>query len=81
MEFARNILIWATCLKHKTVFRIKSLRSDLFCHHMESTLATYQFLNDQQMLAFLCWSDTHVSNFVSTAVGQNRPRDSCHLVC
>jgi len=45
MEFAKNVRIWATCFEHKTVFRFAFLRSDLFCHHMESTLATYQFLN------------------------------------
>ncbi|SFU23956.1 hypothetical protein SAMN05192563_102426 [Paraburkholderia aspalathi] len=43
-EFARNVLTWATCFEYKTVFRFAFLRSDLFCHHMKSTLATYQFL-------------------------------------
>jgi hypothetical protein len=45
MEFAKNVLIWAACFRHKTVFRFTFLRSDLFCHHMESTLATYRSLN------------------------------------
>jgi hypothetical protein len=45
MEFAKNVLISAACFRHKAVFRFAFLRSDLFCHHGESTLATYQFLN------------------------------------
>jgi hypothetical protein len=45
MEFAGNVLISATCLKHKTVFRFAFLRSDLSRHHIEITQATYQFLN------------------------------------
>jgi hypothetical protein len=35
MEFAMNVLISATCLKHKTVFRFAFLRSDLSRHHIE----------------------------------------------
>jgi hypothetical protein len=80
MEFARNVLIWAACFRHKIVFRFPFLRSDLFCHHLESTLATYQFLKAQQMPGLLCRPNTHVAHFVSTVVGQNRPRDSCDLV-
>ena len=45
MEFAKNVLIWAACFRRKAVFRFAFLRSDLSCHHTESTLATYQFLN------------------------------------
>jgi hypothetical protein len=41
MEFAKNALIWAACFRHKSVFRFAFLRSDLFRHHMDSTLATY----------------------------------------
>ena len=41
MEFAKNALIWAACFRHKSVFRFTFLRSDLFRHHMDSTLATY----------------------------------------
>ena len=44
MEYAKNVLISAACFKHKAVFRFAFLRSDLFCHHWESTMATYQFL-------------------------------------
>jgi hypothetical protein len=42
MEFAKNVLIWAACFRHKSVFRFAFLRSDLFRHHMDSTLATYR---------------------------------------
>jgi hypothetical protein len=45
MECAKNVLISAACFRHKAVFRFAFLRSDLSCHHTESTLATYQFLN------------------------------------
>jgi hypothetical protein len=45
MEFAKNVHISAACFRHKAVFRFAFLRSDLSCHHTESTLATYQFLN------------------------------------
>ena len=44
MECARNVLISAACFKHKGVFRFAFLRSDLFCHHGESTIATYRFI-------------------------------------
>jgi hypothetical protein len=44
MEYARNVLISAACFRHKAVFRFAFLRSDLFCHHWESTIATYRFL-------------------------------------
>jgi hypothetical protein len=45
MEFAKNVLISVTCFVHKGVFRFAFLRSDLSCHHWESTLATYQLFN------------------------------------
>ena len=44
MEYARNVLISAACFRHKAVFRFALLRSDLFCHHGESTIATYRFI-------------------------------------
>jgi hypothetical protein len=44
MECARNVLISAACFRHKAVFRFAVLRSDLFCHHRESTIATYRFI-------------------------------------
>jgi hypothetical protein len=45
MEFAKNVLIWAACFRHKSVFRFTFLRSDLSRHHMDSTLATYRSPN------------------------------------
>jgi hypothetical protein len=68
MECAKNVLIWAACFKHKAVFRFAFLRSDLFCHHMESTLATYQFLNVPSLI-LLRSSHTDVIRFVTALVG------------
>jgi hypothetical protein len=45
MEFAKNVLIWAACFRHKSVFRFTFLRSDVFRHHMDSTQATYRSSN------------------------------------
>lgn len=45
MEFARNVLISATCLKHKAVFRFAFLRSDLSRHHIEINLGNLPVLN------------------------------------
>jgi hypothetical protein len=45
MEFARNVLIWATCFKHKAVFRFAFLRSDLSRHHIEINPSNLPVLN------------------------------------
>ncbi len=68
MECAKNVLIWAACYRHKAVFRFAFLRSDLFCHHMESILATYQFLNVPSLI-LLRSSHTDVILFVTALVG------------
>ena len=79
MECAKNVLISAACFRHKAVFRFAFLRSDLFCHHMKSTLATYQFLNVPGVI-LLRSSHTDVICFVGALVGKYGPGNSRHLV-
>src|ERR1700754_1559134 len=81
MEFARNVLISATCLKHKTVFRFAFLRSDLFRHHIEinpSNLPVPQCFNVQILL---CESVAYMMRFVRSLVSEDGPGDSRHFVC
>ncbi len=79
MECARNVLISAACFRHKAVFRFALLRSDLLCHHGESTIATYRFIKVQSLVQ-LSWSYADVVRFVTAVMGQYCPGSSCDLV-
>jgi len=80
MEFARNVLISATCLKHKTVFRFAFLRSDLSRHHIEINPSNLPVPQRFKVLILLCRSVAHMMRFVRSPVSEDRPGDSRHFV-
>lgn len=80
MEFARNVLISATCLRHKSVFRFAFLRSDLSCHHIEINPSNLPVSQRFKVLILLCRSVAHMMRFVRSSVSEDRPGDSRHFV-
>jgi hypothetical protein len=80
MEFARNVLISATCLKHKTVFRFAFPRSDLSRHHIEINPGNLPVPQRFKVLILLCTSVAHMMRIVRSPVSKDRPGDSRHFV-